>query len=173
MKKLNFLIINNLMKFKKFLISLVILVCLLKISTCQLFEQFNDELSALEKKSKSLFDEPEEDLKPINSIFGSNNAEKPSNNNAVPSIFGSVGDDLAKPIEVPKQQQIKKQTANDKVQNNAGPIKNLAIQVKKTANENTKPINSGINFLIFNLLQLLIRLRCRNKKMKFRSEKKN
>lgn len=140
------------MKFKKFSISLVILVCLLKISSCQLFEQFNDEPSALEKKSKSLFEEPDENLKPINSLFGSNNSEKKNNNDAVPSIFGSVEDQLVKPIEVPKPQQIKKQTSNNSVQNNAGPIKYLANQVQKSTSENNKTNNLGMNFLIFNVL---------------------
>lgn len=140
------------MKFKKISISLVILLCLLKISTSQLFEQMNDEPSALEKKSRSLFDEPEENLKPTNSIFNSNNADKnTNNNNAVPSIFGSVEDDPVKPVEVPKPQQNVKQSAvqqenknsNKTNQNNPSPIKNLANQVKKPTNENNKNNNLG------------------------------
>jgi hypothetical protein len=151
------------MKFKKFSISLVILICLLKIHTCQLFEQFNDEPSALEKNSKSLFDEPEQNLKPINSIFSSENSEK-INNNAVPSIFGSVEDDLLKPIDTAKLQQtnklsgIKQNNQNNKNKNNknnnankitkniSGPIKNLGNQANKKSTAETNKANSSGKF---------------------------
>lgn len=149
------------MKFKKFSISIAILICLLKIHTCQLFEQFNDEPSALEKNSKSLFDEPEENLKSINTIFGSENSEKKTNNNAVPSIFGSVEDELLKPIETPKIQQDnrpsgiqqnnqinKNNNANKNTKKYSGPIKNIGNQTnKKSTGENIKPnVSCKINF---------------------------
>jgi len=139
------------MKFRKISISLVILLCLLKIATCQLFEQLNFEPSALEKKSRSLFDEPEENLKPTNSIFDNNKAEKKTNNNDVPSIFGSVEDYLLKPIQAKKFKQIKKpinvqkyNNENKNIQNNAGPIKNLGKnQVANPSAEKDKKVNIG------------------------------
>jgi len=136
------------MKFSKFSISLVIIFCLLKISTCQLFEQFNDEPSALEKKTKSLFEEPEQNLNPINSIFGANNAEKKTNSEAVPSIFGSAEDDSIKSIAPAKPQQINKQPAKNFPQLNAGPIKNLVNQANKPIAQNNKTTNLGMNFII-------------------------
>lgn len=161
MKILNFLIINNLMKFKKFSISLAILICLMKICTCQLFEQFNDEPSALEKGTKSLFEQPEEKVNSINSIFGGNDVEKNISKNTVPSLFGSAENDLIRPIEAPKAQlankqpsipqtnQIIKNDANKITKKNVGPIKNLSNQVKKPSAESNKNNNLGkINYKI-------------------------
>lgn len=131
------------MKFKKISISLLIIVCLIKISTCQLFEQFNDEPVALEKKTKSLFEEPEKNIKPINSIFSDNKTEKKTNNNnnnnAVPSIFGAVDNNKIKPIMTPKPQQIDKLFNNqvnknakmNNIENNISPIKKLPNQENK------------------------------------------
>ncbi len=150
------------MKFKKFSVSFVILICLLKISTCQLFEQFNDELSALEKKSTSLFDEQEDNLKPKDSILTDAKDEKNTNPNAVPSLFGSIEEDLLKPIAAAKPEQVKKQTViqkdskiinkknnnnNKNIKNNAGPIKNVANQAQKPSAESHKNNNLGKKFI--------------------------
>jgi response regulator of citrate/malate metabolism len=123
-----------------------------------LFEQFNYEPSVLEKKSRSLFDEPEENLKPINSIFDNKKAEKKTNNEAVPLIFGSVEDYLLKPIQAQKLKQINKpnniqknNNANKNIQNNAGPIKNLVKnQVANPSAEKAKKVNIGkINYFYY------------------------
>lgn len=124
------------MKFKNSLILIYVLFYLLKISRGQLFEQFNDEPSHLEKSSKSIFDTQEDDIKP-NTPAANKNVNK--QNNKETSIFSAVDEGL-KPFEIPKSISKKEEVV---------PSKTVATShkssIKNLANSKNNPVRSLIN----------------------------
>ena len=145
------------MKFTKIPLSILILLCVLKFSTSQLFESFNDEPSHLEKKSRSLFDDSEENIKPPTPTP---QKKEKNTNNKIASIFGSVEDETVKPIELQKNQpiqqinnQVKIQNKNINIKSNVsqGPIRSINNQAENNLKNNNKN-NSAINVNLADLV---------------------
>jgi len=126
------------MKFKKTTILLFIFLSILKLSTSQLFEQFNEEPSNLEKSSKSLFDSSDDTLKPISNEANSNNNKG--------SIFGDIQDDIAKPTSTANKNQFPIENPQPEIITNINGINNNSI-FENDANKNIKSSSSIKKFI--------------------------